>query len=305
MTIDTKLKWLILGVTIVIDCALLSLLDMQFPIEDLIKPLLVGSLLGAAAYYYRKRSWQFVLCLTGLAHVTLFTSAFSVLMYCTGAIGQPLVDADLAGFDRACGVHIPAIVSWAAQNPATSRILEIAYHSVLLQTPLVIILLGFRGKRLPLEAFVLQFMVGTLLTAAFFAATPAEGPFAFYGYEPNEMQARYLDHFHELRSGERTIATWRGAEGLITFPSFHTTWAILLAFALRGHRVLSGVIYVVNGMVVIATMTLGWHYFADVVSGAAVAAFAIGLSAAWQSRINTATNEVASNTETQLRATTR
>lgn len=288
MTIDTKLKWLILVLTVAVDGLLLALLDMQFPIQDLVKPLFVGSLLGAAAYYYRDRSWQFVLCLTGLMHITLFTSAFSVLMYCGGAIGQPFVDADLAAFDRACGVHLPSIVTWANQNPSISRMLEFAYHSVLLQTPLVIVVLGFRGKRMPLEAFVLQFMLGTLVTAIFFAAVPAEGPFAFYGYETNEMQARYLEHLHELRSGDRTVATWRSAEGLITFPSFHTTWAILLAYALRGHRFLSGFVYVVNGMVVLATMTLGWHYFADVVAGGVVAAFAISLSAAWQARTNSA-----------------
>ena len=45
-----------------------------------------------------------------------------------------------------------------------------------------------------------------------------------------------LIHFDALRSGERMLITWRDAEGLITFPSFHTTWAILMTIAFRRNR---------------------------------------------------------------------
>ncbi|MDA1013731.1 MAG: phosphatase PAP2 family protein [Planctomycetota bacterium] len=283
---DTQLKWLIVLLTILVDAVLLARLDLAFPPGDAVQPLLVTAVLGAAAWFYRHRSWQFVLCLTALLHVTLFTSAYSVLMYCGGSLGRPFIDQHLSSFDALCGIHLPTIVDWANHNPAIRSVLDLAYHSLLIQTPIVIIVLGFRSKREPLEGFVLQFMVSTLITATVFFAFPAEGPFAKYGFETSASQAAYLEHIHELRSGERTIATWRGAEGLITFPSYHTTWAILLAFALRRHGWLTVLSVVLNGAVIAATLTTGWHYFADVMGGSVVAVGAIALCHALEPWLN-------------------
>jgi membrane-associated phospholipid phosphatase len=84
----------------------------------------------------------------------------------------------------------------------------------------------------------------------------------------------------ELREGVRTAVTWRGAEGLITFPSFHTTWALLLAWAFRGRPRWFVPSAVLNAAVIVATLTTGWHYFADVAAGAA-----LGVAVIWWTEI--------------------
>ena len=296
---DTQLKWLIVLLTILVSALLVARLDLTFPIRDLFQPLVLTLILGAAAWFYRQRSWQFVLCLTALLHVTLFTSAYSVLMYCGGALGQPFIDDHLASFDALCGIHLPSIVDWANYNSTAQSLLNVAYHSLLIQTPFVIIVLGFRGKRQPLEGFVLQFMISTIVTAMVFFAFPAEGPFAKYGYTPNASQAAYLDHLHGLRSGERTVATWREAEGLITFPSYHTTWAILLAYAMRRHGWLTALFAVLNIAVVAATLTTGWHYFADVIGGSVLAIAAIAVCHALEPWLNA--NPIPTNADCSVR----
>ena len=68
-----------------------------------------------------------------------------------------------------------------------------------------------------------------------------------------------------------TTLSLNEAEGLITFPSFHTTWAILLALACAHRRVLFGFSALLNGLVVLATMTTGWHYLSDVLAGIVLA----------------------------------
>ena len=113
------------------------------------------------------------------------------------------------------------------------------------------------------------------MTAALFFLFPALGPFTAYGFSPNADQTRYLDHLQSLREGRRLLVTWKEAEGLITFPSFHTTWAILLALAFRHRTRLFAASVFLNTLVVISTLTTGWHYLSDVLGGILVSAIVL------------------------------
>lgn len=272
-------------------------LGLSLPPRDLLNPLGIAALLGCAMWFYRRRNAEtFVLCLEALLHVTLYTACFSVLMYAVGAIGRPFVDDRLVELDAVLGLHVPSVKAWADAHPQVNGVLRLAYNSLLWQTPLVIAVLGLGGDRSRLEGFVRQFMASTLLCAMVFALWPAEGPFVAYGFAPNASQAAYLDHLHGLRDGTRTVITWRGAEGLITFPSFHTCWAMLLAWALRGRGWLTVAALLLNVAVILSTMTTGWHYGCDVLGGGLTAVLAITASQVWVTGIvpRTQVNESAS-----------
>jgi hypothetical protein len=279
---DSIEKLVIIAATALAAAIVASWQGLTFPPGDLANPLGIAALLGAAAWYYRRQGTEtFVLCLAALLQITLYTACFSVLMYALAAIGRPLVDPQLVALDRLLGIEAPLVKSWAAQHPLVNRGLQWAYNSLLWQTPLVIVLLGFTGDRPRLEGFVRQFLLSTLTCAALFALWPAEGPFVTYGFAPSAGQTSYLEHLHGLRDGARTIITWRGAEGLITFPSFHTCWAILLACSLRGRGWITVAAVALNLAVILSTLTTGWHYVADVGGGCITAAAAIAASAAW------------------------
>ena len=85
---------------------------------------------------------------------------------------------------------------------------------------------------------------------------------------PSADQAHYLEHFRELRAGARSGLSFLDAEGLITFPSFHTVWALLLVAACP--RPLKAASVVLNSAVIVATLTTGWHYLSDVLAGIVV-----------------------------------
>ena len=290
MSRDSREKLALIVATIVAAGVLMLARGLSFPTEDAINPLAIAALLGAGAIWYRRKGEEtFVLCLAALLQITFYTACYSVLMYAVAALPRPLVDASLRHADAACGVHVPALVDWTRSHPEIERLLQLAYNSLLWQTPAVIILLGFSGDRRRLTGFVRQFILSTLACAIIFALWPAEGPFAAYGFAPSPTQARYLEHLHGLRDGTRTLISWRGAEGLITFPSFHTCWAILLAWCTCGRRFLFPVMVALNGAVIVSTMTTGWHYFADVIGGVVIAAGAIALSAIWERRLEPVT----------------
>jgi membrane-associated phospholipid phosphatase len=60
-------------------------------------------------------------------------------------------------------------------------------------------------------------------------------------------------------------------EGLVTFPSFHTTLGILIVYAVRDFKVLAIFVGALNAVMIVATMPEGGHHLVDVLAGAGVA----------------------------------
>jgi membrane-associated phospholipid phosphatase len=84
-----------------------------------------------------------------------------------------------------------------------------------------------------------------------------------------------IEHIEAMRSGATTSISWRGAQGLIEFPSFHTIWAVLLAAAFARTRFFWPMA-ILNALVVASTIPAGMHYFVDVWAGLAISAVVIG-----------------------------
>ncbi|HWB08728.1 MAG TPA: phosphatase PAP2 family protein [Pirellulales bacterium] len=273
---DTRRKAAIIALLFFVTCLVCRWRSLDIPAADIGPPVaLVAALVALACYYRQRGEASFVLCLSALSQIVAFATCYVVAMYALATPAWPLVDGRLAAFDSWCGVHVPRFCRFAAEHPTIERVLRAAYDSLLYQTAAVIVLLGLRNRRQELESFVLAFMLAALMALAIFVVMPAYGPFGEYGLTPSDDQARFLDHFLSLRDGSRRVISYRGAEGLITFPSFHVAWALVIVWALRGSRPVFAAFAMLNALLILSTMTTGWHYFADVLGGAAVAAVAV------------------------------
>ncbi|HZZ25648.1 MAG TPA: phosphatase PAP2 family protein [Roseiarcus sp.] len=60
-----------------------------------------------------------------------------------------------------------------------------------------------------------------------------------------------------IRNGEWADFDFAHVEGIISFPSFHTTLAILLMYAARHHRWLLAVLAPLNMLLIAATLSVG------------------------------------------------
>jgi membrane-associated phospholipid phosphatase len=78
-----------------------------------------------------------------------------------------------------------------------------------------------------------------------------------------------------IRSGEWAALDFSHVEGIVTFPSFHTTLAILLMYAVRNHRWALAVLVPLNMLLIVATLSVGGHYLVDLPAGGAVAIISI------------------------------
>lgn len=276
---DLKLKLWLIALTGISAFMLLTVHGMRFDFRSAGKAVgTIGLLFPFAVVFSRRKIDAFANLLTGFLCMVAFNLFLTILTYAGTPIAMPLADELLMKTDAAMSFHLPSIVEWSQQNPQVQNILNLAYFSVLPSTLLALIVNGLARDTTRLQEFVLHFILGGLMTTLVFFLLPAEGPFAGYGYAPRPDQQRFLEHFHALRAGSFRIVSLFHLEGLITFPSFHTTWAVLVAWSFRHYRWLFVPMIILNVAVVVSTMTTGWHYASDVAGGLITAGLAVLIS---------------------------
>jgi hypothetical protein len=203
--------------------------------------------------------------------VFFLAATLPLLVLAAARVDMPLQDANLARLDRLFGISVPQIVSWSSRH-AIGRLISRTYT---LLSPLLILaafLPALSGKAKNARQFVLANLVAFAIGLPLFALLPAIGP--WYGYH-----VAATPHQIDCQSA---ILLFRGPEhrvthmdAIICFPSFHAIWAIFCAAALWGFRLLRLPVALLSGMIVVSTVTTGWHYVSDVVAGVAVAGLSL------------------------------
>ncbi|MCA9086720.1 MAG: phosphatase PAP2 family protein [Planctomycetaceae bacterium] len=231
-----------------------------------------------AVVFHHRNIRPFSNMLIGFLCMVVFNVFLTVLTYAGTPLNAPLADVWLMQADESIGIHLPTIVAWCESHPWLHSTLVRVYYTVLPSTILAIIVLGFDNDVRHLREFVMHYILGGLITTVIYFFVPAEAPFGAYGYPARPDQLRFLEHLHALRAGEFRIVSLNNLEGLITFPSFHTTWAALVAYAFRHNRWLFVPMLLLNGGVIASTVMTGWHYGVDVIGGLLVALLAVFLT---------------------------
>jgi membrane-associated phospholipid phosphatase len=168
----------------------------------------------------------------------------------------PLFDNALASADRALGFDWTAWTAAIQRHPVVSRVLEASYNAMLPELVGAVLYLGFRREA---RSLLTSLIVAGLITVCISGLVPA------IGHLPN---APHVPALLALRAGRVLDGI---PQGLVSFPSYHAAVAILLTIAFRRHAWLFPVACVVNGLMVISTLTTGGHYLVDVLAGAGVA----------------------------------
>jgi PAP2 superfamily len=181
--------------------------------------------------------------------------------------GMPLQDANLARLDAAFGVSVPGMMKWTSHH-LLGTLLNWSYVLLVPMLPVAIFVPGLAGKWKDARVFVVANMMAFAIGLVAFALFPAVGPWYGYHFAGTAPQIRCQSDLLLLRiPGPYSV----DAVGIVCFPSFHVIWAILWARALWGFRFFRIPIALLSGVIVLSTMTTGWHYFSDVLAGAIVA----------------------------------
>lgn len=168
----------------------------------------------------------------------------------------PLFDGALGAADRLLGFDWNAWTAAIQARPLIWRTLAAAYDAMLPELVGAVLYLGFRREaRLLLTAL----FIAAFITVCISGLVPA------IGHLPN---APHVPALLALRAGKVLDGF---PQGLVSFPSYHAAVAILLTAAFRRHAWLFPAACLLNGFMVISTLSTGGHYLVDVLAGACVA----------------------------------
>jgi len=209
------------------------------------------------------------LCLSGI-QLCFTLLVLLPLPFLAATTGLPLLDATLAQLDAIIGFDWDNAARWVNERPLLDLVLQIAYNTIFFQAGVVLLIGSIKRPGDRNSEFMWLLIVSMLITCAIFAFTPAVGKIGQVG-------THYVQVLSELRAGHWSIMDYERPEGIVTFPSFHTTIAILLTYLVRRERWALAVFAPLNVLMILSTPTVGGHYLVDLFGGAAVAWFSIGL----------------------------
>ena len=206
----------------------------------------------------------------------LFTACipFTVAIAARAGAPMPLQDLRFAQLDQSMGISVPYIMAFADRLGVSNAI----NHTYVWLEPFLAIsflLPALTGKVLPARRFVTSNLIAFAIGLPLFLLLPAVGPWSGYHFPPGIDRYACEAGLLQLRQPGPYIFH---PAGVVCFPSFHVIWAILAAHTLWCFRWLRMPALLLAGLIILSTMTLGWHYFVDVLAGMVVAATAVMLS---------------------------
>lgn len=240
----------------------------------------------AGVAYYKahaphKREPLVVFTLGGTAQILLITLLMTPMTYIAAAADLPMRDGSLAYLDRALGLDWHAYFSFIYERPRLIAAMVLGYNIIGLPVFGIPVLLGATRNYRRLQEFTLAFALALIATTVISVLVPAIGTFGQLGIKPDPSiltPGGYLDTLRDLplvRDGSLRALDIRKLAGIITFPSFHASAAVLYLWAVWRVWWMRPIALIASVTMLIATPIGGGHYFVDVFAGMAVAVLAI------------------------------
>jgi len=182
----------------------------------------------------------------------------------------PTIDLNLVKIDAFLGFSTPGVVNWTMSHPTIKVIFEYCYDALdieLFVAPMIIVWLG---EKETVQHFFVMICLGFLMACLIYYFLPTAAPVSVFknvSFLPQEhfTSTKYFEIHHYL---PLTVHD----SSLIAFPSMHVVWAMALLYLVHRHFWLFYPLLILNSLVILATMFLGWHYLTDVIAGMLVMA---------------------------------
>jgi membrane-associated phospholipid phosphatase len=199
---------------------------------------------------------------------------FPVAVAARLGMGTNLQDTNFAHLDQSLGVNVPRLMIWASQH-WIGDLANKAYSLLIPMIPVSFLLPALTGKVKYAQQFLSANLIAFAVGLPLFGLLPAVGPWYGYHFAARPDQTACQLSLLLLRQPGPYVFH---PEGVVCFPSFHVIWAILCAYGLWGFRPLRVPVAIFSGLIILSTMTTGWHFFVDVLAGGLLAIVAIAVA---------------------------
>jgi hypothetical protein len=183
----------------------------------------------------------------------------------------PLRDTEYGVFDSMLGVSVPAIREWSLHHLA-GRISNASYPLLNWFVLSALFVPALAGRAVAARGFLLANLIAFTISIPIFTVWPAIGPWYAFHSAASPSQLGLQSEILGLHGG--ASQTLRVA-GIVCFPSFHVIWAILAAWSLSTFRPMRIPAAILCTLILCSTLSTGWHYFCDVLSGCVIGAISL------------------------------
>lgn len=266
-----RLTWIATGLALALAAAVGAAQGFRFawasPANSAMAMLILGP--WVASLYASFRGMTVVAVAAGcFAQFAAFNTAVLLLQFPLASLALPLADARLVALDAMVGGDWPAHFAWMTSDGRLLSLLSTVYGLLLPQVALAcLVLAAFDPQRLRL--FIAANTLALGAAAVLSALVPAESAFGYFG-TPG-FWSDPLEQFRSVRDGSLRTLDLAHLTGIITFPSYHTILAVLVACAFAGLPRLLPWVAALQAAIVFTTRGVGGHYLADMAAGIVIA----------------------------------
>ena len=276
---EYRLSLLAVAGSAIMAVIVLNLSGMVLPFE------LTASMLGFPAFFFglhtlygKFRPVLRLSLLTGSLALLIAAACGSSLIAHVGMrFRMPLRDEALAAADRLLGIDTPALALAFTRYPQLSEILARLSDTTVPAVFLTASALSLSGRARRGWVLVLGYAAGLLICCTISVIAPATANFVYAGLTAHDLAGLpsgsgvfHMKAVHYFRDGESLIVDAGKFAGVVTFPSFHTMMALIVAYAWRGIRPVSFAASIWAALVLVSTVPIGGHYVIDLIAGAAL-----------------------------------
>lgn len=274
----------VVGVLVGTACIdLIWCLSTGFEVTGLVPAAAVLALLCAIGIYY-----TVIRSAPPLAEFALYLAAWlafiatgGIFSYLAATSPRPFSDDLFVAADSVLRFDWARWVATVQQYPALTGVLEFSYNSLLMQILGSVCLFSFTKAQNRNAELLLASSIAALLCSVVFAFFPAVGPWIhFDAPDNNPLKMLYVNHLIALKEGALRVVALKEIEGIICFPSYHTSLACVFVYAHRGLYWTRWPVLVLNALMLLSIPSQGGHYLSDVVAGIGAALLAIGAARA-------------------------
>lgn len=263
------IRWMSVAGVALVDVVLAYYLEIRIVIGPYFAALVVWLALIYLVYRKLRPNHRLAQLCSVTSQYLALGCVLTILSCLVVAFNFSLVDDALARADEAMGFNWIRTFEFVHERSWLAGTLTIFYNSIAAQTGLLFLWLNAIDRIDRVYEFISLFALTLAITVAISLVVPASGAFVQYGAD-RLVDADYVQLFAGIRDGSIRELPLSAIDGIVQFPSFHTTLAILLTYAARNVRFLFPIMACANALMLASTPIFGGHYLSDMLAGAAV-----------------------------------